>query len=105
MNKDFYSHYAKSKETIRITVDKNNNGLSGESLRAIFYLERLTNLKSRAEIGDISYYNSRKDYRKDMRQWDNWYKDNKCIITAQQSANVIDSVIRSTRWMDQKAIE
>lgn len=64
------------------------NIVSGKALLAISYLERITAIKSSVEYGDVSYYESKKDYRVDRRKWNKWYEENKCELSARK----IDSV-------------
>lgn len=105
MDPEFDKTYNAEVSKIKLAVDNYDGVISYEAVRSILYLNQLTNHKSLIVIGDISYYESMRDYRKDKKKWGSWYKNNKCIITAQQSANVMDSVIRSTHWMDRKAIK
>lgn len=80
---------------------ENQGGLSNDAVRGVFYLQKLTERKSKAIIGDLSYYNSLGDYKSDMNNWNQWYKKNKCLITAEVSDSVLSLVNESTKWMDE----
>jgi len=81
---------------------KKQDGLSGNSVRSIFYLKELTGINSKAIIGDLSYYESRSDYKSDKRKWNQWYEQNRCLITQKHSDQIMKAVIESTKWMDSK---
>ena len=50
-------------EKVDLSVGENDMGLSGESIKALYLLEALTGIESMAEIGDISYYESKRAYK------------------------------------------
>ena len=96
---DFSTTFKKMLSQIDTDMKK-QNGLSGNSVRSLFYLIELTNVNSKAIIGDLSYYEKLSDYKTDKRKWKQWYEQNKCLITKNHSNQIMEEVIQSTKWMD-----
>jgi len=95
----FEKLYSQEVDKIKKVVKSYDGVLSYEGLRSIFFLNDLTNYESKVVIGDITYYESKSDYRRDIAQWSKWYTENKCFVTEEAAVAVMDSVIKSTYWM------
>ncbi|MCF6403128.1 hypothetical protein L3C95_09600 [Chitinophaga filiformis] len=57
---------------------------------ALFYLSFTTGLFTKADYSSTIGYETRSDFKKDMKAWQDWYKKNKCEF----NQNYIDSVLR-----------
>jgi hypothetical protein len=91
--------------TFKLCISKVNErdlyvGLITDSLRhnfhfSIKYLEELTSINANFQWNDIlPYYESRSQCKKDIRDWEKWYNDNKCQITKFYSDSIKLSVLR-----------
>jgi hypothetical protein len=80
---------------------RSQEGLPNRSVRAIFYLEGISGIKSTAVIGDLSYYETSKDFKSDLKNWKEWFKINRCEISREKSEEVLLRVIDKTKWMDE----
>jgi len=81
-------------ESLRKTL-----GFSGSTYRAIFFLERITGIRSSANYGDVTEYRNLTDYKKDRKQWLQWLEDNACEIDNATVHQVRENIIKSTDWI------
>ncbi|HKO81558.1 MAG TPA: hypothetical protein VJU78_14235 [Chitinophagaceae bacterium] len=58
---------------------------------AIGFLEIVSGINSKAELDNIRVYKNKNDFRNDIKQWEEWYKENKCKLTIQY----VDSAFKS----------
>jgi len=97
---DFAAQFNAQIQQLESEAKRNHLVISGDIIRSLLYLERLTSLKTKAQIGDITHYQSKGDFKKDMQQWEIWYTENKCNVTSDSSNAIMNSVIASTPWME-----
>ena len=76
-----------------------NKTLNGNKFRAIFFFEHLTQINSCANFGDVSYYESYLDFRKDYSTWKYWFRNNHCGLTADSLHSIIDDIIKAAPWI------
>lgn len=57
---------------------------------ALFYLSFTTGLYTRADYSSTLGYETHSDFKKDIKEWRDWYKKNKCTF----DQKYIDSVLR-----------
>ena len=79
---------------------KNNIPFSGDTYRAIFFLEKITHIKSNVAWGDVSTYDNYEDFKEDRRKWENWLKKNRCTFSDDDVKEIEDKVISETSWID-----
>lgn len=64
-------YFAKKREPNTLKIDG-----------ARLFLEIVTGIKSKVKKTNFGvYYSSRSDLRIDLKNWKNWYKENKCYLT------------------------
>lgn len=53
--------------------------LTVEYRNALLYLSNTTQIMTLAEYGDIPKYHNDRDYQHDIKAWENWLKENRCL--------------------------
>lgn len=103
-NKNNINYDCLEKKHVRYVYDKLNemdSGYSkaeyfaGELLLTNLFLQDISELRSSAYFGDVSYYKSRREYIKDLELWKNWFNENKCDISQAK----VDSVIQNIKLL------
>jgi len=93
---DFKNFYFKKIDDI-ISYDKNMSTVGYSFTEdywfkfydTIWYLERLTNQKTRYVGGEPPLYSKKSDLKKDIRSFKNWYKENKCGMSIEKADSII----------------
>ena len=65
--------------------------LAKEVEEAISFLEIVSGITSNAEFDNTRAYKNKNDFKNDIKQWEQWYKENKCKLTMQY----VDSSFKS----------
>lgn len=73
--------------------------LSGRNLYAIFFLEKLSGIKSHVSYGDISIYNKDDDFELDIDNWSDWIEQNKCHLSTSKVNKIKAELDSNSQWL------
>ena len=76
---------------------KGQETLVDEYTDAIFYLEFVTSIPTKASYSNTIGYRNGKDYTDDISSWEEWYRKNRCSI----NRKFIDSVLKHYEYQGQ----
>ena len=62
-----------------------------ETNDAIRFLEVVSGMHSKSELGENLTYRDKSDFKADLKMWEHWYKENKCRL----SLHYVDSAFNS----------
>lgn len=72
--------------------------LSTTLLKSIYFLAEVSKIESLVRYGDITVYKNYSDFKKDISNWREWHKENKCEIDMQTISVIEKKIDQSLKW-------
>ena len=90
----------KFKSHIKNLEDNYKRGLvlSTTLLKSIYFLTEVSKIESLVQYGDITVYKNYNDFKKDIFNWKEWHKENKCEINMQTISAIEKKIDQSLKW-------
>ena len=66
-----------------------------DKIKVVYFLERITGIKSQIYNGDVYIYQNARSLREDLYKWRNWYKINQCKMTKAKADSIMASYLKN----------